>query len=1345
MRMSGFARQVTRSPQALAAHLFERKHLHSHKLLNIFVVYAMLLSMILGVVQPAHAAPTAGAPAAAPASTDAILRTVDVGAPAINKIFDVDGIITVSDLADHFVPPFSVGDAFLQSRTWPIGEPGTQGQGLYAYLYRVDLRGAIGTTAISCVTNLEIDFGPVASLDYNLDGKAEEVFVVTSGGLGSSTVVSPTQTGTVVNFRFNPSVCGGATRNGGDSSFFFGMASKDPEQVVPAKLTGTAGLNVTLKAKAPRQGTVRTEPGCYEIKHPSEIPSPALIDFDDLADAKEIGESYFPAYGVKFHDDKDTSVITYADRESDPTKARSTPNVAINNAVFPATSENVPLTFHFDSGKTHVGFYMGNGETAGLAGAMVGYDAAGNVICQITNTPVPEAYDEFIGMYDPAGRIMSITLNYGATLLSEAIDDLYFAPGKSGIGAAPTEPLFGGGSGVRTAILKSDNESFSAEFYFPSLQLNPVHAPDAREYVQALLPGVDPNTSGNAGDPDLPIFRTMIAAPEGAVVRVAEAKVEYGEPTQGLLLPAQPSPADVAAMQDDEMPDDKAFMDLPFERNDATYRSGEPWPAQPVDVVYMGKARDLNLWQVSIASGQFTPNKGLLLPAVKVTLQLNFEGGKGGFLPEGRQNMPFDGNGDPNSPDGVNPMYAAALNAGELTRYVFADDLVLRPLCWGHEYIIITHPDFKAAADTLKAEKVAKGISTLVVETGAGAGKAGTTNTQIRDYIKGKYNTCLVRPSYLLLLGDSEFIPPFYRPTQYADLAGTDLDYSLMSGADILPDLAYGRIPVDTLGDANRVVNKIVSYEQAPPIAAQFYDDATLAAYFQCCRADTTNDGTDSRSFLETSEMVRNHLLGRGFDVERIYSTDTHYHDDPSAAGYYNETTRSTTPNRYYNGALLPAALRASSGYAWDGNSADVIDAINDGSFLVIHRDHGGPNGWVSPSFSSSNLASLSNGALTPVVYSINCASGLWDNETRDPADDAWNYGTNVNGSYWAERILRMEGGAVGVIGDTRNSPTWANSALLRGLIDASWPTLLPYGPGTAFKRQGDVLNHAKLYMASQVGVAQTAGSVSTDSVNTNITLYHVMGDPTLQMWTKDPWKIVLPKWFRFIEFNPLEWKLRYPVENVVITVLQGDNPVARGVVVNGIANLRLLGDGSVYDPKLPLDFSAQGEDGQFVKLAASTRTIIAVKGQDAQLGGPDTKFGLLLPAVAFNEDLTLVHQDVLDPTKPTPDGTTWVGGFELGAFAGDGSVRTAFDADWTATIDTGLLLPAVSAAGDGAAPDYQCMWLNETTNAWEPIASSVSGETLTCKANHFSEFAVVATPDVPAQDESIYLPLIGK
>ena len=62
---------------------------------------------------------------------------------------------------------------------------------------------------------------------------------------------------------------------------------------------------------------------------------------------------------------------------NEPAKAHSQPNVAINNTIFPNTSANVPLRIAFDAPKTHVGFYMGNGDTVQPTALLTAYNAAG--------------------------------------------------------------------------------------------------------------------------------------------------------------------------------------------------------------------------------------------------------------------------------------------------------------------------------------------------------------------------------------------------------------------------------------------------------------------------------------------------------------------------------------------------------------------------------------------------------------------------------------------------------------------------------------------------------------------------------------------------------------------------------------------------------------------------------------------------------------------------------------------------------------------------------------------------------------------------------------------------------
>ena len=935
------------------------------------------------------------------------------------------------------------------------------------------------------------------------------------------------------------------------------------------------------------------QPGsCVELFHERQIPSRVLVNFDDLADAVTVGENYVPAHGLHFVDDKTTRVITYGDRTVDPTTARSAPNIATNDAVFPNTSANVPLTFWFDSPKAHVGFYMGNGETQNLPGAMVGYDAAGNVICQVTNTPVPESYTEFIGMYDSAGRIARVTLDYGNTTLSEAIDDLYFSDDKAPPIVPneatppsydpPKHPIINREEFVRLKLEQSDNKGFQGIFRFPEAHFWKVQGPEHQEFGQVGVPGID-QPGMRPGLPNVPVYTRLIAVPVGAELMLDKSTPKVRQINSLLLAPVQPEAADTADSQEtDPFPIDD-FRDKPFAFDKEAYASGDTFPEKLVEIHRLGVMRDLELWQISVAAGQYDTSKQELTLFDNVDLSLHFEGGKGHFRTE-RDLNPFN-----KQTTGIEGL---VLNYEILDKFILPGD-ISQWICIGTEYLIITDPAFRSAADTLATWKRAKGISTTVMETGAG--KAGTTAIEIKATIEKKYDDCLIRPSYVLLLGDAEHIPPWYNRTIVwgdgtTDTPGSDLEYSLMDASDVLPDLALGRIPVDSLADAETVINKIVNYEQSPPNNHSFYSNMAIAAYFQCCSSSAANDGTAVRSFTETAELVRNEMLSEGYTATRIYTSDDDYHDDPTKSGYYNAATRDVTPDYYNNGARLPVDLRKGSGFAWNGSTADVVDAFNDGNFLIFHRDHGSISSWGDPSFGTGNFGSLTNGNLTPVVYSVNCATGLFDNETRNPANDDYTYSTSNGGVYWAESLLRQEDGAVGIIGDVRNSPTWANSALSRGLFDATWPGTVPEGSSSSITRLGDILNYAKGYLWGQIGVAQTAGSVSTNSATMDVILYHVYGDPTMEMWTKDPHKFWLGEIFIIEEYNPFGWRVRYPVNGATLTALQDGLPIGRAVVQDGKADIKFVNQPTADKP---IEWSASLPGAVSVKLRQEAQSSV--------------------------------------------------------------------------------------------------------------------------------------------------------
>ena len=194
------------------------------------------------------------------------------------------------------------------------------------------------------------------------------------------------------------------------------------------------------------------------------------------------------------------------------------------------------------------------------------------------------------------------------------------------------------------------------------------------------------------------------------------------------------------------------------------------------------------------------------------------------------------------------------------------------------------------------------------------------------------------------------------------------------------------------------------------------------------------------------------------------------------------------------------------------------------------------------------------NADLLPVVYSIDCKSGYWDSES----DGSGEFKSLM------ELLLSDPAGMVGGIGDNRNTPSWANSAMLRGLIDATWPNLAPeFGGNAQVRRLGDILNHGKLYLHTQIGVAQPAGNVTSETYSNEVILFHVFGDPTLEMWTSNPYRLPLPPSAEItVQLDGVV--VTYPHEGAEITALQvfadgSTRPLARGTVAGGVARLPFI------------------------------------------------------------------------------------------------------------------------------------------------------------------------------------------
>ena len=110
--------------------------------------------------------------------------------------------------------------------------------------------------------------------------------------------------------------------------------------------------------------------------------------------------------------------------------------------------------------------------------------------------------------------------------------------------------------------------------------------------------------------------------------------------------------------------------------------------------------------------------------------------------------------------------------------------------------------------------------------------------------------------------------------------------------------------------------------------------------------------------------------------------------------------------------------------FAWDGDSADIVRYIDEGAFYVLYRGHGTDSTWVQPYFTGDNILSLANGDRLPVIFSINCETGSFQE------DDCF-----------AEAFLqKRNGGAIAVYAATEKSWPGYNDAMVIGMFDAIWP-----------------------------------------------------------------------------------------------------------------------------------------------------------------------------------------------------------------------------------------------------------------------------------------------------------------
>lgn len=378
------------------------------------------------------------------------------------------------------------------------------------------------------------------------------------------------------------------------------------------------------------------------------------------------------------------------------------------------------------------------------------------------------------------------------------------------------------------------------------------------------------------------------------------------------------------------------------------------------------------------------------------------------------------------------------------------------------EYLVIAADSLALPLEPLLAHRRKEGfVVTLktVSDVKAALHSSGLLSaSQLRDFLVLYYNQvpCL---TYVLLVGDVEFIP-----VKYQDDDGTDFFYSTLDDTgDFFPDVYLGRLPANNASDVEAMVDKIIAYEQAAPSKK-----ILLASFLQ----DSNLDGISDRDYVQFSEQFRDYLVKREYECFRAYTK-----------------TPGSSPLYYRDNTPIPYEI------TFDSSINDIVRTINSGIALVSHRDHGNPTGWDHPAFCSSDLSLLSNKRY-PLMINVDCSTGQFDQETQAQRKEIESSTIQMENESFSEQLLSLrERGMASIIAPTRMTNNTVNDIFHRGLMGAIWPNMFHISNAPA-SRLGQVLYRGRIQVLRELG---DTGIIS-DKIRENFRQYHILGDPALLM-----------------------------------------------------------------------------------------------------------------------------------------------------------------------------------------------------------------------------------------------------
>ncbi|MCW5853733.1 MAG: hypothetical protein KIT87_26940 [Anaerolineae bacterium] len=270
-------------------------------------------------------------------------------------------------------------------------------------------------------------------------------------------------------------------------------------------------------------------------------------------------------------------------------------------------------------------------------------------------------------------------------------------------------------------------------------------------------------------------------------------------------------------------------------------------------------------------------------------------------------------------------------------------------------YLVITPADFTAAANQLAAYRSAT-FTTQVVQVQDiynQFGNAVLDPEAIHDFLAYAVQNWTLAPAYVVAMGDGvydyrnylnkprqNYIPPYTAMVDpYLGETADENYFAAVVGPDIVPDLYFGRLPVNSLAEATTVINKIIAYEAAtlgvpaPPESALYI-------------TDNYDPGTYAGNFPRLADYQAS-LLPPSYTIHKVYYGETH---SPAAAA-----------------------------------KTAFINYVNQGERLVTYIGHSSITQWAEEAlFTVSDVNTLANAGKYPVVLDMTCLVGSFQDVDQD-------------------------------------------------------------------------------------------------------------------------------------------------------------------------------------------------------------------------------------------------------------------------------------------------------------------------------------------------------------------------